>query len=435
MILNHYPYKFLLATLLVILSFWLLPAFAQNSAESPGVAAKLFWVERITEDGTLILREYGLSSTQSLNFTDIEVWPKSLGKYDPFFSTYSGTPPDFKLKLLANGYARLRDENSAASEYVKAQNEAKAKGYGMWPKPAPPSASPGASNSASPEHAKTDPAPSPSVEPSSLDGVNRVIGVIQSWNWWNILKGFGALIGIIGLAEIVKLIRAWRRRHKVPLVLVGLPSTGKTWLWESIADAEMSITEKEKIKRTEHTTKKATSKVPMGKYEIVREGIDTPGGQPGEQAASLLDGNRRFQRLRMLFVPQKRVWLIVLATTPDKRVHMGSPWEEKVNPLFVQEQLGYLNLPLGLLGSKVTLKPQMVIICIGKFDLFANAKPTDTSTKSERAQVEAIFKEHVSRISKECQDNGVKVERVVCSAKENWGVNDISRHIQKTLYA
>jgi len=201
---------------------------ARGSNEPP----KVYWVEKITPDGKLILHEYGVSSTQALEFPDLEIWKEKLGETDPF-SLYLGSIPDFRLKLLESGLARLKDEASASTKYVEAQNSARAAGYGMWPRPQPSTRpSPIAKLTPTPLQA----IPTPSVEPTAVP-----IGeIVASWPWRFIAKIVLVALGLIGLPAIGKVFLLWRRRHLVYLVFVGLKSTGKSWLWNRISDPDIN---------------------------------------------------------------------------------------------------------------------------------------------------------------------------------------------------
>lgn len=422
----RFPLKFLALILLVHLNLNcnVMGQESRSSDESP----KIYWVESITSDGKLVLREYSVTTTHILEFPELEIWSNSLGKKDPF-SMYMGTIPDFKLKLLQSGIARLRDESSAPSQYADAQKFAKTHGYGMWPKTGP---SPRLTATATPAAiASQPPAPSPTAQASPYD----LIGEITSWNWDRIFRIFLIVLGLIGIAPLVKLFLLWRRRYQVPLIFVGLRSTGKSWLWNRISDPQITEDELDKIPPTEAIIKKKSlGKKPMGKYEIIPVYYDVAGGEAGQQATTLLEYNRRFWRLRRLLIPKKSVWLLMLATTQDKTVTINSPFDKKVEQPFISEQLGHLYLPLGVLSSKVTPKPNMVITCIGKFDLFAAANPNDTTARDAKNQLEEIFRSHLSRVRQECQAMSVPTEVVYCSAKKAWGNENILRLIEKALY-
>ena len=74
-------------------------AFGQASNER---TEKVYWVEKITEDGKIILREYEVTSTQILDFPDLEIWGKAFGRSDPFFMQ-RGKILDVKSLLLQTG--------------------------------------------------------------------------------------------------------------------------------------------------------------------------------------------------------------------------------------------------------------------------------------------------------------------------------------------
>jgi hypothetical protein len=420
------PHRHLLTALLLLtcVSHFNVIAFAQEPT-NPNQSPKIYWVERITPDGQLILQEYSVSSTQTLDFPDLEIWSERLGRRDPF-SMYMGTIPDFKLRLLEQGYARLKDETSASREYVEAQKTAKAAGYGMWPEPKvnpQPSLIP---------QETPFPSPAPTAEATPVAESTPFLQILRDLPWRTILKIFVVILGLVGLPAIVKVLVQWRRRHLVYLIFVGLQSTGKTWLWNRISDPDITEEELGKIEKTDlMLKKKAPRKKPMGKYEIIPVYYDIAGGQAGKQVTTLLDGNRRFQKLRKFLVPRKSVWILMLATTQDKTVDFNSPSDKKVDPLFISEQLGHLYLPLGIATSEVTTKPEMVITCIGKFDIFADNNPNDAHAKEH---LEEIFRPHINRIRDDCKRMRIPTEKVFCSARKAWGTDKVLRHLEKALY-
>lgn len=417
---------------LLLVSIILISSTPTTSSQTPepqnrNKYIKIFWIERITADGRLILREYDFRSTRSLNVPEIEIWSKKLDTEDPSGFFYWDAEPDLKYTLLRQGLARLKDPTSASIEYIDAEIEAKSKRIGIWADP-PQSSNP-------PPPSSPDPSSSPSSDETHRSFVDKII----NWNWKEIgsilIKVILGAITLYGGAAFIKLVTDWRKRHKVPIKFVGLSSTGKSWLWRRLVDPDISDKELEEIDITEFAIDKKEAKPkPMGRYEIFPVYTDMPGGKPGIQVTKLLEGKNKFRRLRRFLIPSKSVWIMMLATTPEKSVERDSDLEQKINSDYIVEQLGHLNLPLGILAAEGTPKPQMVITCIGKFDLFADNSSSDSSSKEARILLEKLFQRHISRIKEECAKQGIPSEILFCSARKGWGANDILRHISKALF-
>jgi hypothetical protein len=172
----------------------------------------------------------------------------------------------------------------------------------------------------------------------------------------------------------------------------------------------------------------------MGRFEISPLFVDLPGGKAGEQVNQLFDTKRWYKYLVRLFIGQKTVWIILLSTVQRTDIDKNHSWEQKLDLAYIEQQLGYLDLPLGILGSKESIKPKMVIACIGKFDLFSDKPPDDSSSEKTKKQVENVFLRHLSRIESECKAQNIPFRKVICSALMGWGVDDINRYISNALF-
>jgi hypothetical protein len=390
---NPYRGVLFLIFVVVVLS-WFSFTYAQEGDSSH---PRMYWLERITQDGKLLVQEYN-ASAQTVDTPNLEIWSEKLNTHDPLSSLYWDEKPDFERLLLEQGFAHLKDESTASPDHVLAQNRAKLEGRGLWASSSPLATSP--------------------------------LQVIKG-----ILTAFIGFAGLFGGYELIKLILDWLKRRHVPLIMLGRPSTGKSWLWHRLVDPETGLDELKAVKRTElPVVYKPVHTKPMGRYEITPVFIDTPGGKAGEQVNNLLIERNWRQRLRRFLLRQKTIWIIMLATTPDGNTQGKDAWERKVDSPYIEQQLGYLDLPTGLLASRKTLKPQMVIACIGKFDLFADHSPQDSSSQEIRDRLEELFQRHLSRIQDECKNQNVPFKLVLCSALKSWGTDDILRHIEKALF-
>ncbi|MFH0988860.1 MAG: hypothetical protein V1799_02470 [bacterium] len=385
----------------ILIFFFLFYTTVSKSQTQNDPYSKYFWVEKISKDGSILLREYRYGSTSTLSFPDIELWQNKLGIQDPLRLLWS-KEPDLRLTLLSLGYAKLRNKDSAPSEYLKAQNDAIAQHVGMWAEQSNP-------------------------EPPDI-------------NWGEFLKSFlailGALVTLLGIPEIIKLIRAWRKRRRLDLVFLGRRSTGKTWIWNKLVDRDISLIELEKIESNIISKRKTSpTRMPMGDFVVVPIYIDTPGGNVGEQVNVMMEDKRRFQWLYNIVAPKKSVWIILLSTTEDRRVTKDSNHEIKYDQDFIEQQFGSLDLPIGILSSRRGIKPEMVILCISKFDLYAShCDPLDNETLESQKELSKVFLRHIERVKSECENKHVPYKLIFCSALRYWNIDEINHLIKITLF-
>jgi hypothetical protein len=394
--------------LIFLLQFGRADCYGQTSSSTPeDKRASLFSLKKITPDGKLIVRRYDVNSTSEIDASDLEIWHDQVDKEDPLRIFYWQPQPDWKLELLNRGYARLKDEGKAPANYLEAQALAKKSGLGLW--------------------ASQQPASKPSPTAESPTGLGDIAYVLL----WVVI----AVTGWFGGSACIQLVLAWWRRHQVPLILVGRPSTGKSWLCNRLIYPDIATSDLQRIKRTEVSLKeKPRLKKPLGRYEVTPVYVDTPGGKAGDQVNRLIEEKGFFKWLRRVFIRTKSVWLIMLATTPETNVHEGSPEDRKVDLAYIEQQLGHLDLPVGMLSSERTPKPQMVITCIGKFDLFSSRDPNDSSSEAAKNKLRSIFLRHINRVEKECKDQGIPFQLVMCSALKGWGTNEIWRYVEKAVF-
>jgi hypothetical protein len=374
---------------------------------------RIWWADGVTPDGKIIIKGYERSSNFTRDLDGLEIWQDKLGKDNPLKHFYWNTEPDWKLELLSEGAARLKDESKAAQQYIDAQNKAKNSRLGLW---------------------AAIPKPSPSEQIQQKD-VEQSSGISLGAIIFGVISIILAVTGWYGGAALIQLIREWRRRHQVPLIFLGRPSTGKSWLWRRLVEPDVTLGELQSILRTETGLKKKMPRSkPLGRFEVVPIYIDTPGGRSGEQVNRLLEEKGLLKWLRRVLIPTKSIWLIMLATTPEKNVNRNSPDDQKIDQAYIEQQLGHLDLPVGMLASSRTPKPQMVITCIGKFDLFSEHSSTDSSSGQVRERLQNVFGRHTSRIELECENQHVPHRLVMCSARQGWGANEVWRHIENAVF-
>lgn len=139
-------------------------------------------------------------------------------------------------------------------------------------------------------------------------------------------------------------------------------------------------------------------------------------------------------RLQRLLRPSRRVWFIVLATT-EKPVKREDPDEKKIDSDFIKEEIGYLTSPLGVIKARKTPKPDMIIVCLNKFDLFSEYEPKSQFAREAVQRIEKIFNAHIAKIKQAC-DGGKTIPHIeVCSACEGWRVREIRDIIEQELYS
>jgi len=352
----------------------------------------MFWVEKITADGKVILSRYDLKSRKTIALKDVSVWPALNNKADPIANIYFYTP-DLEVIFLEKGFAKLNRTVGSSEAYRAAQAKAKDAKIGWW---AAPSGSP---------PLESLPPPTSSVE---------WLPLIALWG------GIGTFLGSLGWV-ISKAIKFFRRR-KIPILFLGTGGVGKSWIWIKMVNPDADLDELKKIGVSD-AVREAKAQIPenFGKYLLTPVYIDTPGRMAGEQAQQL------FKR--------KRVWLIVLAPTADDSITPSSPDPQKIDREYVARQLGYLTLPLGLLASKKIPKPTLVIIVFAKFDLFSVSAPDKPDSGEAKVLINEILRDHKAAIEHECNSAKIPVLTEFCSAREGWRTEGLMRQIKRSLFS
>jgi hypothetical protein len=378
----------------------LLVAIACPAQVVPECEHDLYWIESLSKDNARLCHYTNLK-TESVQIRGITIWQRKLDITDPLGKIY-WVKPDLTLELLREGYAQLDDPQQSVIPYQETENDARSVGKGMW----------------SGDRATT--AGSPFTE-SEITNYVHTLGkfLLDGIAFWG---GLSAVLITIGLA--------WRYLHRrpIPILLLGVDSSGKTWLWASINDPNISHQDflSLRTRTTVTQVRVAEKRKPMGRYELRPVYIDTPGGSPGSQTMELLKRRR--------FSYPKCVWVIVLSTTRQD-VNYSNSESEKIAVDYIAEQLGYLALPLGMLMAPRTPKPEMVIAAISKFDLFSMHDPTDPLSSQAQEQLSSLFSKHTERLSEACKRAGVPFGWVTCSALKHWKTDRILTYIEKALFA
>lgn len=388
-------------TLCFISFIWLAHRDGLLAQQTPSQPEKLYWVEYITPDGNAIVRTYESTATQSVKVPDVELWPQKVNVRDPMSELY-WEEPDLTYEILRKGYGQLKNASEASLRHQEAQLDAAAVGRGLWDLKDGTSKAPA-------EHKE-------GLLPANFLSPEKAVYWISVWG------GVSAVLGSIAL--LARSLVGWWRRKRLPLVFLGAHSVGKSWLWARIKDPDITLDQLEAIDRTDVTNRtSALQPKTMGKYVVTPTYIDTPGGQPGWQVTEML--GRRWLK------PRKTVWVILLSTTPLKSTTRESPEDQKIDSDYMAEQLGYLMLPLGILSSPRAPKPNMIIMVISKFDLFAE-KDDFVPAKQKLRE---LFRRHIERVEGECSRADVEFKLEFCSAREGWRALNIHSHIEKAIFS
>jgi hypothetical protein len=126
-----------------------------------------------------------------------------------------------------------------------------------------------------------------------------------------------------------------------------------------------------------------------------------------------------------LVIPQKRVWVLHVSTTPRADVLFSSPAAEKIDHYHIEQELGSLRLPEAVLASKRDPKPEAVLLAISKIDLFTDHDPNGADTTTQVQEVLNLFGRHQKRLAEECQNRGIPFQVILTSSLKNWGTNNL----------
>jgi hypothetical protein len=301
----------LLPSSVIVLTVFIEPSISQEARGSG--TSKIFVIEGLFPGNKLTVKEYKAdpNSVEIIDLSNIDITEK--GKQ--FLNgSYSGDKiPDFKLILLSRGYASIKSERTASEAEIKAQEQAKLSKIGVW-----------AAKSIAPIAAKT-------VTPS------------EEFGWLGLAKLIGAvpigLVTLYGFKSTIDLLIKLFNSHHVDLIMLGLGSTGKSYIVARLLNPDIAMINLQSIVITQSSSKKSVPKISVGKYELFPTYVDTAGGQPGSQ-------------INVMFPKKNKIiWVIVLSSTDKNGVNFNSQDSEKVNQSYLDKQLGYIRFPLEILES------------------------------------------------------------------------------------
>ncbi len=395
------------------LIFWIFIPF-QSTAEERDIKT-LSWVSKSTIDGAFFINIFEVKKIQKIDFSDLDISSEKLDKTDPLDTIFFNELNEVNLRkyLLKSGFAKLRKEELANNDDIEAQHYAQRHKVGLW------------SN-------MTDKPPIKDKEPPSKKDKSpekfywQVFGenVLQFTREWG---GIGAFIA--SLYGLWKGIQFYHKRRKLTLLFLGARSSGKSTLFKRLFTPNEKPRECNSPETTPKTAATTDKTKPWGRYEVTPIYVDTAGGAPHEQMTEML---RHDNFLTKLIRPNRYVWIIMLATT-EKRVTMKDLEEKKIDSGFISEQLGYLALPIAMLQMVNIPKPDMIVICLSKFDLFSEHEPFHTASAEAKKLFENLFAEHTKRI-KSATGKNIPVVVESCSACEDWRVKNIKDAIEEKLF-
>jgi GTPase SAR1 family protein len=218
--------------------------------------------------------------------------------------------------------------------------------------------------------------------------------------------------------------------RQLKLLIIGEPSTGKTALYKTLSNENVTKDEILSLIPTRHINVSKPQKIPHGKYEIIPELRD----MPGSDYSGIWEN---------LFGKRKHAILFVLAAVQDnffKKVN--GAWEKQkftksdIDSKYLDVQFGVLKAYLGGISAKSVKrkKPKIIIIFINKFDIFSNLKPSDSSSTQTAKEIRELFKEHIKFAENEAKKAKVKCKIIIGSTLKRWGTQEALETIKNELY-
>lgn len=345
-------------------------------------------VVEIRED-KLIYETYMSKGHNEYDLSGLAVSKEIIGKGDPFKQMFWGVP-DFKTILLKNGYASLKQTETAEPSHIAAQKKAKSEKKGQWS--------------------------------GSAETLTKALQVIKSLSikiWHLLLRWLPVLIsiGVVGYVASY-LYKKFYIQRRLKLLIIGEPSAGKTALYLRLLDPEIErkkILELAPTKAMQRIERKTF--IPKGKFELYPSVSDVP----GSAFSTVWD---EFGKVRSHAI------IVVLAPT-DKNTRNPMVIDEK----YIYTQLGYVQAYIeGGIGSHITKRPRMIIIFVNKFDLFCDVSPGDSAAESAQKSLEKIFKDHIESARMAGKKVGIPVHVVFGSALESWSCNRVLDLVGNHLY-
>lgn len=425
--LTHRRHAFLY--LLWCCSLALISARAVNASPPPPIRV----APAELDANSLKYHVYRYAETKEISLENIQIWDKAPKRDLPTNFVYY-EELDLVQVLLSNGLASIRDESRAPANWLAAQRGARAQRIGMWAPPPPPMKAPAVATdttSTVTETTSTNDLEDAPKEPSSntntlLDSARKLFTIA--------LAALGGLFSFIGLKDLIIVLRSWFTRHRVYLIMIGEPSVGKSWTWARLNDPNIPVTRLREIKRTIGIQRaQLPQRMPFGRYELMPIFLDVGGDEPGPQL-DLLTDHKRLRFLQRLVVPQKRLWIIHVSTTPRANIVFSSAVADKIDNAHIEQELGALRTVEGVLASKNAPKPEAVLLAIAKVDVFVEHDPNTADPTPAITDVLRLFERHADRIEKECKQRDIPFRVVLTSSLKNWGTQYLLQVLNQLYY-
>ena len=377
-----------------------------TAATISGIAVAQDWynLEAVTPH-TLMIGQYKRADLAKVDASDLIIPPEYQGQRDPL-NTIFRTPQDFKLLLLQNGYAELKDEAVASDAYKHAQDLAKAARAGLW------------LDRLGPLPRTTESKPPIVVAPPPAMSVPAPPGYFQGLSDWANAHGV-FLFQVLALAGVgtflgnLALRRYYTRNPR--LLFLGESLAGKTAISRMLLNPDAPEEEIFAIDPSlAKTQSRPTEPIQIGPLNVHPIYIDMVGTKYGE----MLD---EFLRRSWFGMRPRCAVLFVLA--PTKGSAAASPDHE-----FIDIQYGVIKAQLeAALTSKVVRKPGSAILFLNKFDLFSELPPQDTKARKEKEEFLKLFARHIENIKNAAGTMPIRV--IVGSAARNWGIHELRESI------
>lgn len=341
---------------------------------------------------TMTVYVYPLDKSQTVDIAGLDLDLNCVRKY-----TWDNSIEQFREAILRQGCARIVG-NAQSKNEQDAEQAAKNSGTGVW-KPAATT-----TTSAS----TTTTAPTTPSKPSEF----------FKWLGTNAVALVSAFFALLAIPALYHFARRARNRKRVEVVLFGIGGAGKTDLWTAWAEGNASESPGEPTK-VGMGEKRVVNPIPLGEYTLMPTLIDGAGGDPAGMLNSMQATGRH-----------KKIMLIVLGPH-GQRVRTVPA----IDPVFVQEQIGYLAFPRALIGDKTgQIKPDLVALVFTKFDLLAAKPPGDSSSEDVANDYLSRFQKVADAIQRECKNNATRFVKIVVSAKRGWGVDDLQQRVTRLIF-
>lgn len=349
------------------------------------------------EAGDLTFSVLMPSESQTMSLADFDVIDTSC----LLMYRWSATDEDLlRQAILRQGCVSLK-EGAGTDDEQGWQELAADRNLGIW------------------EHASSSPtegsSPSFSTDVGSMAVVSNWIHLAIEWGRKNPGKTLSFLLAIPGTWWYMRL----RYQKRVRVVLCGPPASGKTDFWTAL---RMKSAPDSNATPTTGTQRSHLAEMTLGRYTLHPQAIDTAGSEPWRVIDQ--SGISRLMRWRNKLV------LVVVFSPTRANSKSSAIWDTP----YITEQSGYTSLPSALIGSrKRSLRPDVVICFLSKFDLFSDGSPEDPAAKDQRDRYYLEFARHRAQLEKACRTAKIPFTCITGSSKRSWGIQEVNTFLTREL--